>query len=87
MNLLGVASFVWGLWHGYKHSSLIAVLSVSVALVTGDMLLNRKVLFRKDNLNKDATNFIGGIALYFILAFASSLISQGLGYLIGWLVR
>lgn len=86
MNLLWVVSFAWGLWLGYKHSSLIVVVYLSAALAIGEMFLSRKSLFKGDNVSHDFKNLLFGIVFYFIAAFVSSLISQGLGYLIGQLV-
>jgi hypothetical protein len=83
MNLLGFASFAWGLWHGYKHSALIVVLAVSAALVIGDILLNWKALSKGIITGHDLVNLSGGLVLYFLFAFISSLMFQGFGYFIG----
>ncbi len=85
MNLLSFASFVWGAWHGYKHSTLIAVLAVSGALVVGDVWFNWKKLSQGGSKH-GVGSLIGGLAFYVIVAFTSSLVSQGFGYLIGYLI-
>jgi hypothetical protein len=85
MNLLSFASFVWGAWHGYKHSTLIAVLAISAALVVGDIGLNWNKLSQGDS--KSRVGIIAtGLAFYVAVAFMSSLASQGFGYLIGYLI-
>jgi hypothetical protein len=85
MNLLSFASFVWGAWNGYKHSTLIAVLAISAALVVGDIWLNWSKLSQGGSKNGVGL-LIGGLAFYVVVALMSSLASQGFGYLIGYYI-
>lgn len=87
MYLMRFASFAWGVYAGYKHSPLVVVLAVSASLVIGNIWVSRKQIFRNDGSNVGAGYLVGGLALYFGMAFVTSLMSQGFGYLIGYFIR